>query len=483
MDTLYIPPIPRRDHASLSERNVAAYWRYFRALGNNPLEMFVTGAFEDPLWVGKFLGLTYAQVSDPAAIRHVLVTNASNYEMGRVRQVVFKPLLREGLLSAEGPGWKRTRHALTPAFTPRHVAGFAGEMVEVCTRFADRLAEAEPASWNLNDGMTELTLDILAQCLFGGRAPVDARRFGADMEQLLTDHGRPHVLDVFSAPAWIPRSGHGARDRLLADMRAYLQEAVQDAADQARTRAAAPEASDQGTDLLAMLLQARDEAGAPLPDSDIVDNLMTFLAAGHETTAQSLIWAIFLLTQAPDWMGRVQAELDAGAHLDQPPEKWRDLLPTTTAVMNEALRLYPAAGALSRTSIAADMLGDTPIAAKTPVIIVPWVLHRHRTLWRDPDAFDPSRFLGAEGDTIDRFAFVPFGAGPRVCIGASFALQEMVIALATLLARLDFSFVGQDAPIPVMNITLRPSVAVMTSVRARAAAASRQVTPPVRTAS
>jgi cytochrome P450 len=214
------------------------------------------------------------------------------------------------------------------------------------------------------------------------------------------------------------------------------------------------------------LLEARDpETGRGLPDADIRANIVTFIFAGHETTANGLTWTLYLLSQAADW--RERAEEEANRVFDPArPSSFEDC-ETLRAVFEEALRLYPPAAMLSREAIADDEILGVPIPAGTVVSISPYVLHRRPNLWINPDAFDPSRFLGPNRDRIDRFAYIPFGVGPRVCIGMPFSLQEAIIVLANLLRAFRFELMEGQEIAPQQRITLRPRRGMRMHVKRR----------------
>lgn len=208
-------------------------------------------------------------------------------------------------------------------------------------------------------------------------------------------------------------------------------------------------------DLLDLLMSGEDpETGQRMSTAELRDNLLTFIVAGHETTALSLSWALYLLAFDPNVQDRARAE--AQAALGNRAAQAEDLpdLPFIRAILDEALRLYPPAGVVSRTAMAHGLLGDTEIRKGDTVMIPIYALHRSHLLWDAPDAFMPDRFLDRRA--IQRFAYLPFGDGPRICIGASFALQEAVLILATLLSRFRFEKVAGRDPDPVMILTLRP---------------------------
>src|SRR5262249_41866611 len=205
------------------------------------------------------------------------------------------------------------------------------------------------------------------------------------------------------------------------------------------------------------LREAKDaETGRSLSEAEVKSNIITFIAAGHETTANALAWSLYLLSQSPEWSERVAAEARRELGAGRMREDAADRLIETRAVIEEAIRLYPPLAAISREAIAADELAGETVAAGTTVVIAPYVLHRHRQLWDDPDVFDPTRFLPGAREAIDRYGYLPFGAGPRICIGATFALQEAALVLATVMRRFELRLAPGFAVWPLQRVTLRP---------------------------
>lgn len=449
----FLPPMPARRDADPDNPKASDYWHFFRAMATNPLEMFAKVAYEKPVIASTTFGIKYASIYDPDAIRHYLVTNASNYRFDRLRQVVFQPILREGLLVAEDDLWQRTRRAITGVFTPRYVAGLADIMVEVAEQRVNALAEQNTGEVAMADEMVDAALDMLLDCMFAPDTKLDRARFTHSLELIFEKHSSPHFLDFLDAPKWMPRSGAKARDSILADLRDQLGDIV----NARREQMTGGDKNENAKDLLSLLLRAGVKEGEPLTHDQVVDNLLTFLAAGHDTSARSMGWTFYLLSASEQWRTRVEDELDSVDLSAVPPAEWQGALPVLTAVLKESMRLYPAAGNISRVAVEADRLGGIDIEPGVVVGTAPWVLHRHKTLWDAPDMFDPTRFMGQAGDAIHRFAYLPFGAGPRVCLGASFAMQEMIIILATYLKKLRFHNIGSEAPMPIMQITIRPS--------------------------
>jgi cytochrome P450 len=266
------------------------------------------------------------------------------------------------------------------------------------------------------------------------------------IEGYIGQTARVSFLDIIGAPPWVPRphrifSGSGIRE-----MKRVADRAIE------RRRA---DGAKPVPDLLDLLLTSEDPAsGRKMTTAELRDNLLTFIVAGHETTALTLAWALYLCAFDP--VVQAQARTEAQKVLGDRAATIADLaqLPLVRRIVDEALRLYPPAAFLSRTAQTADNLCGREILPGDTVILPIYAVHRHHGLWQDPDAFDPDRFDGTR--KIDRFAFLPFGDGPRICIGASFALQEAVIILATLLARFRFALVDGKSPKPVMILTLRP---------------------------
>ena len=264
--------------------------------------------------------------------------------------------------------------------------------------------------------------------------------------------GRINVLDLLGAPAILRRSG----GRRLRQTMAFFESTIDRIIAMRQRRLESAASSPAPEDLLTLLLRALDPStGRPMSVAEVRSNILTFLSAGHETTANALAWSTFLLSQSPHWSARVREEADR--ELAGERSGLSERLVVTKAVIEEALRLYPPIAALSRISEHPDTLGSQPIGGRSLIVIAPYVLHRHRRLWDRPDIFDPSRFLGDAKANIPRFAYLPFGAGPRTCIGASFAMQEAILVLATLIQRFELELAPDARVWPIQRITLRPS--------------------------
>ncbi|WP_377277558.1 cytochrome P450 [Rhizobium sp. R86522] len=427
-----------------------------RTVLRNPLELWGQPSYTWPWIVTRFFGQTTIIANDPGLIRHVLVDNASNYEMSEIRQLVLRPILRDGLLTAEGPVWKRSRKAMAPVFTPRHARGFARQMREQSELFLERYeAGTEGVVRDIAVDMTELTYAILSETLFSGGIVSEQGDFAKDVDDLLHSMGRIDPLDLLKAPRWIPRL---TQIRGLGVLRKF-RELVRRTMDHRRAiiktdRENAPD------DFLTLLLELEGPDG--LTSEEIEDNILTFIGAGHETTARALAWTLYCVAHCPDVMDAMEREIDEVIASGADPVDWLEQMPHVRASFEEAMRLYPPAPSINRDAIADDRYtapsGETvEIAKGATVLVMPWTLHRHELYWDKPRIFDPSRFLPWEREKIGRFQYLPFGAGPRVCIGATFALQEAVIALAVLMQRYRFATTPQTKPWPVQKLTTQPA--------------------------
>ena len=443
MSKLYTPPFPPRRTKPIGALAL------LRTAYRNPLEIWGTLSFEEPWLNIRSLGRTTILANDPGLIRRVLVDEAANYRMSAIRQRILRPILRDGLLTAEGEVWKRSRKALAPVFTPRHILGFAASMRAVTDAFAEDYAAHVGEMRDVSQDMTMLTYAILSSTLFSGQIAGDPGNFGHQVERLFETMGRIDPFDLLGAPAWMPRLTQIGGRRSLA----YFRSIVSQTMDQ-RRKLMNEHPDEIPQDFLTLLLQAEKPDG--LTRAEVEDNIITFIGAGHETTARALGWTLWLLAKAPDELVRVEAEIDAQWDGLGEPQTWLDKLPFTRAAFEEAMRLYPPAPSLNRSPIKPDRYGDLELPAGCDVLVMPWILHRHRKYWDNPDAFDPSRFHPQNRDRIDRFQYMPFGAGPRICIGASFALQEAVIALAILLKRFRFEPFLTHIPWPVQKLTTQP---------------------------
>jgi len=418
-----------------------------RIVYRNPLELWGEPSYNKP-WISvSGAGGPLVIANDPGLIRHILVDNAKNYRMSTVRQKVLRPILRDGLLTAEGEVWKRSRKAMAPVFTPRHIFGFADPMLARTRAFAERYRDGETV--DLARDMTSLTYDILAETLFSGEIAAPPGTFEAQIDRLFETMGRVDPLDLLRAPDWLPRITRIRGRRTMAYFRGIVADTIR-----ARSEKLARDPDNVPQDFLTLLLRAEGPDG--LTRGEVEDNIITFIGAGHETTARALGWTLYCLANSPADRAVVEAEIDAVLAREPDPAKWLEAMPLTRAAFEEAMRLYPPAPSINREPVEDDRYGDLILRKGATVLVMPWTVHRHRLLWERPDAYMPSRFHPENRDRIDRYQYLPFGAGARICIGAAFAMQEAVIALGVLMSQWRFDTVAETKPWPVQKLTTQP---------------------------
>ncbi|MDD2867239.1 cytochrome P450 [Neomegalonema sp.] len=439
-----------------------AFWRMLR--GADDMEMVPQTAYEEFLVEQPVLfGPRVFYATGPEETRRLLVENAANYHKSLLTRRILGPGLREGLILAEDEVWRRQRRAIAPLFQPRVFEGYAAAMTRAGTELAEAWARAPGGIVRASEGTARATYDVIMATLFGGGAGFDRQELRKAVDVYLDTAGRLGVLDLAPTPSWLPRPRIRRGARAVAGLRDAFREMT--VARRAQRGASAT------PDLLDRLIAAEDpETGARLDDEAIVDNILTLIVAGHETTALALAWSLHLLATHPEAQERAAAEIREV--LGEAPARLADVarLPWLKQVLNEALRLYPTIPAALRTAAGPDRLGDLEIRAGDVFIIPLYAIHRHRRLWENPDAFDPDRFSPERAARIPKGAFLPFGAGPRICVGASFALTEAVLILAEILRRLSFAPLEGVEVRPLTRLSLKPTGGPPLRVAPRAAA-------------
>jgi len=428
------------------------------AIRRNVLEMWGAPAYREMTLAGPFFGARSIFTNDPDAIRHVLVDNWQNYTRTPATFRILRPMFGDGLLLAEGDEWRRQRRTLSPAFTPRAMAIVARTAAEVMDGEMRRLKAETAAPVDLMRTIHRITIEVAGRAMF---STVMDRR-GLQLRKLFEDYGRavgaPYPSDILlpadvAGPAELRRRAHGRR--WLNFIKAMVEQ---------RQRLAV---ADGANDLFELMAAARDpETGAGFDLDELRDQFATFFLAGHETTALTGLWALIMLARAPrlqEAVAREAASQDlspagAAAAVKQ--------LPLARAVIDETLRLFPPAFLLVREAKGADEVGGEAVAKGDIVNVAPWVIQRHEAFWDHPNVFDPTRFLpGAKAPA--KYTYLPFGAGPRVCIGAQFALTEATLTIARILRDVKLRIVDDVAIEPVAVVTTYPSPIPLFEVQRR----------------
>ncbi|HWX68504.1 MAG TPA: cytochrome P450 [Steroidobacteraceae bacterium] len=370
-------------------------------------------------------------IHHPDDVKRVLVSNHRNYTKG-VGLDRVKILLGKGIMTSEGELWKRQRYMMQPLFHRRVITAFAELIAQANDRCIERwegLARRGELI-NLTDEMSELTLEIVLRSIFGRGLDRLSQQLGGNPFEVVTKEQSRDLQFAYKF-----RSLTKLVAQLIAQRRASEEEHF---------------------DYLAMLMNARDkDSGAPMGERELIDEIMTLLVAGHETTASGLNWTWYLLSQHPRVESRLHAEIDAAAHVPAPTLTEMEELRYTRQVIDESLRLYPPGWVLSRRTIEADVLGGYPVPAGTNVLLPLYLVHRHPQFWKNPEAFEPERFAPEHEAQRPRFAYMPFAAGPRHCIGENFALYEMLVHLYKVARRYRLRYVP-DKPLELeAQINLR----------------------------
>ncbi len=446
-----VPPAPPR-----APDNMTAFGRVM-AMRNSAISAWSQRAYEEDIVRGRFFGRSSFVLNTPDSIRHVLVDNYENYVRTPAAIRVLRPILGEGLLIAEGRTWKHQRRTLAPAFTPRAVMPLIPHMLVATDQTIAKLRAASNAPVDLREAMQRMTLEIAGRTMFS----FGMDRHGAALRDFVMEYGerlaRPHPLDLLLPLSW-PSPQDFARARFRKRWTQFVAMLM------AERRAAGKNEGAPPSDLFDLMGAARDpETGDAFTDEQLGDQVATMILAGHETTATALFWSLYLLALDPGTQDQLAAEVkgaSAGGVLDI------DRLKFTRAVVDETMRLYPPAFLIARAAGAADTIGGMPVKKKDIVLISPWLLHRHEKLWRDPNAFIPSRFM-PPSPPPDRFAYLPFGVGARVCIGAHFALVEATLALARLIGAFKVELIDTAPVLPVGVVTTQPDRSPMFRITPR----------------
>lgn len=390
----------------------------------------------------------------PDYVYHVLVKNQKNYIKG-VGYNSFRLLVGQGLVTSDGELWRQQRRLMQPSFTPKAITPFADMMIELTQRLLDRWQPmaARGEAVVMDEEMTRLTMSIIGRAMFNIDLGEELSEVGAAFQSAFSFVPK-RSLNPFIPLGW-PLPAHRQFQRDLTIIERFIEQRI-------------AEGRRNPTDetLLGILLRAQDEeTGQGMSDAQLRDEVVTLFFAGFETTARSLTWGWYLLSQHPEVVAKLEAEVDRVLGGRAPTIEDLHKLHYTRRIVDETLRLYPPTAMLARQTIEADEIGGYPIPAGAMIIPVPYAVHRHPDFWPDAERFDPERFLPEAEAARPKSAYVPFAAGPRVCLGNNFALLEMVYAFSMAAARyrvenltgsIGKEFVGTIRPTQPLRVRLHP---------------------------
>jgi cytochrome P450 len=423
--------------------------RMLRAVISNPIESWPRAVYREHLHRPRMPGHDALFVMHPTLIRQVMVDEADNFEKGEMARRALEPALGDAILIADGTRWRWQRHAAAPLFRREQLLEFLPAMIATAQRTRERWLSYPPDSeidvWR---EMMRTTFDIVMATMLSGSSVADTGRIERAIGDYLDSISWVMALTMVGAPRWVPYPGVRKARR----GRSYLRRFV----DGLMT-----EVSDRGAshnDLLSLLIGANDpHTGRSMSETDVRDNILTFVLAGHETTALALTWTFYLLSLHPHIEARVRSEIAAVTGGSAVRCEHIEALRYTQQVIQEAMRLYPPVPLVVREARRVLRLGTEVIGTGTLVYVPIYAVHRHEEFWNRPDVFDPDRFTPEAVKARDRYVYLPFGAGPRICIGMSFAQIEATAVLAVLLSSVRLRLRHGYVPEPKLRVTLRPA--------------------------
>lgn len=425
---------------------IAFISRYVR----NPLSIVPREAYEEDFLPAQNRRGPIAWLAAPSMIRAVLVDEREKFrKLAQIR--LLGPLLGKGILTSEGADWRWQRRATSPVFRHQDLMAFVPTFVRIAEDAIERWRSSPAGTVQpIERDMTAITFEVISATLLPSADRTVAPALERATGRFQRSGSWAQLYAVANVPRWVPQPGRLSMASAVRTLRSSVAALLAE-------RRTAGEQAGAPDDLLHRLIAARDpETGQAMNDEQLIDNLLTFYLAGHETTAKALTWTLFLLSRSPQWASALEEEVErvtGGAPVEAVHVEHLRLV---QQVLKESMRIYPPVPMMSRQAVEDVRIDGHTIRAGTSVVIPIYALHRHRRRWQDPDAFDPERFSPQREERIPRYQYLPFGAGPRICIGNAFAMIEATAILATLLRRARFAPVAGHEPEPVARVTLVP---------------------------
>jgi len=432
---------------------------HMRSFFDNPLSMLIESPNHGDIVRWRFGPLRVFVANSPEMIHDVLVSNASSYLKSVTTKEVMKPLLGAGLFVNDGDSWKKQRKLVAPAFHHKRIATYADLMVRYAEELASQWRDGEVI--DLEQYMAEYTIHVVSKALF------DAEVSGEESELRGTVEAVLHAVDkrlmtLFPIPMWMPTPEIRKYKAAIARLDAMIYRIIED-----RRNGKTGQNIDDKGDALSMLMLSQDEDGSRMDDKQVRDEVMTMFGAGHETTSRALTWTWYLLSQNPDVEQRFHDELQSVLGGRTPTLEDLSQLTYTEQILKESMRMYPPAWTTTRQASQETTLGGEPIKKNQVVIINIWGVHHNPTYFPDPWTFNPERFTPEREKALPKSAYIPFGNGPRVCIGNAFAMMEAKLALAVLGQRFRLTLKPGHPVEPEDMFTLRPKYGMLMHVAVR----------------
>ena len=413
--------------------------RFIVAFIRNPLTVLPEAVYEEPVYrYGKML----TWVTDPALIKKVLLDEYESFPKTPVERRVLSPLLGNGMLVSGGPEWRWQRQTTAPVFRQAEVLRYTPAMNAAANVMIEQWRKSAPGTVQpIDTNMSDASYAVISDTMLAGSDEHAFER--ADLGNVR--YSWPLAYALVGLPAWLWYPNRARKEKSEKRMREAVLRLVE-------SRRANPGTRD---DVVVHLLRAKDpESGQPMSDTQLVDVLLTLLVAGHETTAKALAWTLYLIARSPHCERRMLDEVLSVVGGEEIKAEHVDKLKVTTMVLKESMRLYSPVPTLTRIAKRDMDLDGLKVVAGSLIFIPIYAVHRHRHLWEDPDRFDPERFAPGREGAYSRYQYLPFGAGPRICIGSSFAMTESIVMLAAFVRAAHFEVPAGFRPLPVSRVTL-----------------------------
>lgn len=432
---------------------------HMRQFFDNPLKMLIEMPRYGDLVRLRFGPLRVFVANSPEMIHDVLVSNASAYHKSVTTKNVMNPLLGNGIFVNDGESWKKQRKLVSPAFHHKRVAAYADLMV----RYAEDLTKkwTDGVEIDLEQYMTEYTMHVVSKSLFDAEVSDETAELSGVIEEILTAIDQ-RLMTFFPTPMWIPTPEIRRYKAAIARLDQLIYRLIEDR----RAGKTGQNINDKG-DALSMLMLSQDEDGSRMSDKQVRDEVMTLFGAGHETTSRALTWTWYLLSQHPEVEARFHEELQSVLGGRTPTMEDLPKLTYTEQILKESMRIYPPAWTTTRQAGQDTTLGGEVVKKNQVVIINIWGSHHNETNFPDPWTFNPDRFAPEREKALPKSAYIPFGNGPRVCIGIAFAMMEAKLALAVLGQRFSLSLKPGHPVEPQDKFTLRPKYGMRMRVSVR----------------
>jgi len=390
-------------------------------------------------------------VTEPELIEEVLVKKHSSFHKDPITRLL-EWVLGNGLVTSEDDFWKRQRKLMAPPLTKKQIQSYADSMVKQTLRLVEKYKDNEVR--DLHHDMMEVTLEIVVETLFGTTPGKQTARVGEAMETFMYQFTLELSTIRRILPRFVPVEGRKEMQRASQTLSEIIYELIQKRRKEFENNPV--ETEGKRNDLLTRLILARDDEGVGMTDKQLRDEAVTIFAAGHETTALALTYALYFLAGSPDTLQKLQQEVQEVLQGEPPTLADIEALTYTTAVLKESMRLYPPAWIIGREALEDLELGGYLIRKGNHIMMPQWIVHRSERWFEEPNSFKPERWIGDLEKNLPRFAFYPFGGGARVCIGNHFAMMESILILATFIQKVQFEYIPDKPFEQIPSVTLRP---------------------------